>query len=114
MPLLRVALHRGHLPILPSGEGVILTISPPVLYDKTDPIVPDRFFAMDDMTRATFAASIPPLQSAIRTGGDGMRITIEVPESEMGQAVKLIAMRGKRLKVTIEVMQEADGKTWGR
>ena len=61
---------------------------------------------MDNLTVATFAASIPPLQSAIRTGGDGMRITIEVPETDMGQAVKLIAMRGKRLKITVEVMPE--------
>ena len=85
-----------------------------MLYDKTDPIVPDRFFAMDDMTSATFAASIPDIMSGIKTGSDGMRFQLDIPESEMGQAVKLIAMRGKRLKVTIEVMPEADGKTWGR
>lgn len=60
--------------------------------------------AMSDLETAVMSAFIPPLQSAIRTGGDGMRVTLEMPETEMGQAVKLVAMRGKRLKVTVEVI----------
>lgn len=58
------------------------------------------------LDRAVMSAFIPPLQSAIRTGGDGMRVTIEIPETDIGEAAKLIAMRGKRLRVTVEVMPD--------
>jgi hypothetical protein len=44
--------------------------------------------------------------SGIKTGGDGMRIQFDVPESEMGEAVKLLAMRGMRLVVTVEMLRE--------
>jgi len=52
-----------------------------------------------------FLASFPPIQSAIKIYGsnDGMRIQLDIPESEMGQAVQLLALRDKVLKVTIEV-----------
>ena len=52
---------------------------------------------------ATFRASFPPIMSAIRTGSDGMRIQLDIPEVDMGEAVKLLTMRGKRLRVTITV-----------
>jgi hypothetical protein len=53
----------------------------------------------------TFLASFPPIQSAIKTsgGGDGMRIQLDIPESQMGNALELLTMRSKILKVTIEV-----------
>jgi hypothetical protein len=50
----------------------------------------------------TFLASFPPIQSAIKIGDAGMRIQLDVPESEMPAAVKLIAMRDAVLRVTIE------------
>ena len=58
----------------------------------------------------TFLASIPPLQSAIQVhgGGDGMRVKLEIPESEMANAVELLTMRGVVLKVSVEV--EPGGK----
>ena len=56
-----------------------------------------------DLTVATFNASIPPIMSGIKTGGDGMRVQFDIPETDMGEAVKLLAMRGKRLTVTVEV-----------
>ena len=43
--------------------------------------------------------------TGIKTGGDGMRVQFDIPESEMGEAVKLLAMRGERLKVTVEVVK---------
>ena len=43
--------------------------------------------------------------SGIKTGGDGMRVQFDIPETEMGEAVKLLAMRGERLKVTVEVVK---------
>lgn len=55
------------------------------------------------LSKANFIATIPPIMSGIKTGGDGMRVQFDVPESEMGEAAKLIGMRGKRLLVTVEV-----------
>ena len=54
--------------------------------------------------KATFRATFPPIQSAIKIYGDesGMRIQLEVPESEMVEAAKLLLMRGKVLLVTVE------------
>ena len=59
---------------------------------------------------ATFLASFPPIMSAIKiTGnGDGMRIQFDVPESEMGNAVELLAWRQKVLRVTVEVDEPED------
>ena len=65
----------------------------------------------DELDRASMNAFIPPLQSAIRTGGDGGRVTLEVPETDMGEFVKLLAMRGKRLKLTVEVIAENGEKS---
>jgi len=58
--------------------------------------------------RVTFLASFPPIQSAIKiTGnGDGMRIQLDIPESEMGNAARLLLWRGVALRVTVEVAPE--------
>ena len=52
----------------------------------------------------TFNASIPPIMSGIKTGGDGMRVQFDIPESDMANAAYLLTMRGKRLKVTVKVV----------
>lgn len=49
-----------------------------------------------------FLAAFPPIQSAIKVGQDGMRIQLDIPESEMGNAVELLGMRDCVLVVTIE------------
>ena len=54
---------------------------------------------------ATFRASIPPIMSGIKTGGDGMRLQLDIPETDMPEAAKLLLMRGKRLLVTVEVQE---------
>ena len=58
--------------------------------------------------KATFRATFPPIQSAIKVYGDesGMRIQLEVPESDMVEAVKLLMMRGKVLIVSVETQDE--------
>lgn len=56
------------------------------------------------LDKATFHASIPPIMTGIKTGGDGMRIQFDIPETEMGEGAKLLGMRGKRLIVTVEVI----------
>jgi hypothetical protein len=60
--------------------------------------------------KATFRASIPPIMAGIKTGGDGMRIQFDVPESDIGEAAKLLMMRGKVLLVSVEVLNEGHGK----
>lgn len=52
-----------------------------------------------------FKASFPPIQSAIKVGQDGMRIQFDIPETEMANAVKLLAMRDRVLKITVEVVK---------
>ena len=51
-----------------------------------------------------FLGSFPPIGSAIKVSGngDGMRIQIDVPESEMGNALKLLLLRECVLEVTIK------------
>lgn len=49
-------------------------------------------------------ASLPPTQNAIAIhgSGDGLRIWLDIPASEMAEAVKVIAWGQKVLRVTIE------------
>ena len=58
---------------------------------------------------ASFLAAFPAIQSAIKVYGDrqGMRIQFDIPESEMGEAVKLLMWREQVLRVTVE--PEKDG-----
>jgi hypothetical protein len=52
----------------------------------------------------SFIASIPPIQSAIKIAGDaGMRITLDIPESELMNAISLLAFRDNILHVEIKV-----------
>lgn len=53
---------------------------------------------------ARFLASFPSIQTALKIHGDGngMRIQFDVPESEMAEAIKLLAWRQCVLVVTIE------------
>lgn len=51
----------------------------------------------------TFTASIAPLQSAITIASDGgARVKIDIPEDEMPAIVRLMLMRGKVLRITVE------------
>lgn len=54
--------------------------------------------------RAVFEAAFPAIQSAIKICGDrqGMRVQFDIPESEMGEATKLLLWRDQVLKVTVE------------
>jgi hypothetical protein len=56
----------------------------------------------------TFLAHFPAIQSAIRVGDDGMRIQLQITESEMANALWLIQLRDKRLKVSIEEASDDD------
>lgn len=56
---------------------------------------------MSDET--TFRAAFPSIMSAIKVDGSGggMRIQFDVPESEMAEAIKLLAWRQCVLVVTV-------------
>jgi len=55
----------------------------------------------------TFIASIAPLQSAITIAHDGgARVKIDIPESEMPAIVRLMLMRGRVLRITIEALDD--------
>jgi hypothetical protein len=57
-----------------------------------------------------FLASFSDVLAAIKItgGGNGMRIQLDIPEDEMGNAAHLLLMRQKVLKVTIEVKEEPE------
>lgn len=67
----------------------------------------------DGLDKAQFTAAIPNIMSGIKTGSDGMRFQMDVPETEMGEAIKLVNMRGKLLKVTVEVITQNDTESHG-
>lgn len=56
----------------------------------------------DSGAKVQFLASFPPIQSAIKIGQDGMRIQLDIPETEMENAVALLAFRDCVIRVTIE------------
>lgn len=52
-------------------------------------------------------ASLPNIQSAISIGGDGAtRVKLDIPSSELAEAVKLVMLKGQAFKVTIETLDE--------
>ncbi len=64
---------------------------------------------MTDQPSITFLASLPEILSAVKAGGDGMRVQLDIPESEKANAIPLLALFGTVLRVTIEIVpQEPD------
>ena len=63
------------------------------------------------MEKATFLAAFPATQSAMRIhgSGDGMRIELDIPASEMAEAVKLQLWTQRVLRVTVEPERTVDG-----
>jgi len=54
----------------------------------------------------TFEAVIPSTVSAIRIHGDeGMRLTLDVDETNLPEALQIVCWRGGPLRVTIEPSQ---------
>jgi len=51
----------------------------------------------------TFRAAFPPIQSAIKVYGDkqGMRVQLDIPESDMAAAMSLFLWRAQVLEVTV-------------
>jgi hypothetical protein len=61
---------------------------------------------MTDKDGATFLASFPPIQSAIKIGQDGMRIQLDIPETQMGNAIEVVQWRDCMLEVTIRPIRD--------
>ncbi len=59
------------------------------------------------MNRISFLASLPPIQSAISVSGqgDGARVKIDIPQSELEAILKLQLLAGQVFKVIIEPEQ---------
>jgi hypothetical protein len=57
-----------------------------------------------------FIASLPPIMSAITVSGngDGARVKLDIPQSEMAAIVQLQLMQGRALKVTVEDLEGED------
>ncbi len=49
-----------------------------------------------------FRASLPDIQSAISIGGDGARVKIDIPETDLSEAIKLVLLKGKVFTITID------------
>ena len=61
-----------------------------------------------------FLASFPPIQSAIKIDGQGgARIQLDIPETEMGNFIRAMMWRGKRLIVSLTLLDE-DAKNEAR
>ena len=60
---------------------------------------------------ASFIATLPPFLSAIRISGDGgCRIMFDIPETEMGEAMKLLLWREQVLRITVAPEEETSGR----
>ena len=55
------------------------------------------------MDKIIFKAIIPQIQSAIQVGNDTMRLRLDVPDTELVNALPLLGLRNEVLKVTIEL-----------
>lgn len=58
----------------------------------------------DILDKITFIASLPPIQSVIHVSGlgDGARVKLDVPQSEMAAILRLQLLAGQCFKITVE------------
>lgn len=55
------------------------------------------------MEKITFIASLANSQNAITIGDDGStRVKLDIPETELANAIKLILLKGRAFRVIIE------------
>ena len=57
--------------------------------------------------RISFVASVPDIMSAINISGQGaVRLKLDIPESEIAEAVKLVLLKNTAFRVTVETEDE--------
>ncbi len=63
------------------------------------------------MSKFSFTASLPPIQSAISVSGQGCggRVKFDIPQSELPAIINLQLLAGQTFKVTIEPEGVCDG-----
>jgi hypothetical protein len=59
----------------------------------------------------TFLAYLPDIPSAIKIGSDGMRIQLELPESEKSKGIPIIGMTHKLLEITIRELSKEENQS---
>ena len=52
--------------------------------------------------RISFIASLADVSTAISIGGDGVRIKLDVPESDLPNAIRLVMLKGQAFTVVID------------
>jgi hypothetical protein len=64
---------------------------------------------MSESEAVEFLCSYPPIQSAIKLDGQGgARIQLDIPESEIGNFIKAMTWRGKRMKCKLQMDDTPD------
>lgn len=60
------------------------------------------------MNKFSFTASLPPIQSAISVSGqgDGARIKLDIPQSELPAIINLQLLAGHTFTVTVETSEQ--------
>ena len=63
---------------------------------------------------ASFLAAFPSIQTALKIhgNGNGMRIQLDIPESEMGEAAKLLLWRQRVLRIRVEPEEQGQADRW--
>ena len=58
--------------------------------------------------RISFTATVPDIMSAINISGQGaIRLKLDIPESEIAEAVKLVLLKNTAFRVTIDADETA-------
>jgi len=72
--------------------------------------VGDSDATLADLDEAVFLFTFPAIQSAIKIFGDnqGMRAQMEIPESEMGGALKMLQWRGGVMEARVRLVNDGD------
>ena len=63
-----------------------------------------------NLDRAEFRAAFPNIMSAMLFGADGVRIKLDIPETDKAEAIKLTQWQGRVLMVVITVEPEKAGE----
>lgn len=59
----------------------------------------------------SFIASLADVMTAITISGEGAtRVKFDIPESEIANAVKLVLLKGKAFRVSIETIEENNNR----
>mgnify|MGYP001616955387 CR=1 FL=1 len=64
--------------------------------------------------KISFLATFPMIQTAIKVDGSGgMRIQLDIPETQMANAVRLLALRQCIIQVTVEKYEQTQANSGG-